>query len=98
MKFPRLVYKSASNHLCVNDEAEYKAAISAGWFASVPEALAPKLPEKKAEVPEVQVSVEPKDNAPPTRAEMEAKATELGIKFDGRTTDAKLLKMIAEAV
>ena len=34
------------------------------------------------------------DNAPPTRAELETMATELGIKFDGRTTDAGLLKKI----
>lgn len=35
------------------------------------------------------------DNATPTRAELEAKAEELGIKFDGRTTDAGLLRRIA---
>ena len=32
------------------------------------------------------------------RAELEAKATELGLKFDGRTTDAKLLAKIDEAL
>ena len=30
------------------------------------------------------------DNAKPTRAELEQKATELGLKFDGRTSDRKL--------
>lgn len=30
------------------------------------------------------------DDAPPTRAELEQKATELGIKFDGRWGDKKL--------
>ena len=38
------------------------------------------------------------DDAPPTRAEMEAKARELGIKFDGRTSDKLLLKRITEAL
>lgn len=34
------------------------------------------------------------DDAPPTREELEAKATELEIKFDGRTTD----KILAEKI
>jgi len=38
------------------------------------------------------------DKSPPTRAEMEQKATELGLKFDGRTTDQKLAKLIEEAL
>lgn len=92
MKFPRLVYKSAAIYKGVNDADEFDSAIADGWFASVPEALAPKLPEKKADV------LVTKDDAPPTRTEMEAKATELGIKFDGRTTDAKLMKLITEAI
>lgn len=38
------------------------------------------------------------DDAPPTRAELELKASELGIKFDGRTTDARLAQRIADAL
>lgn len=34
------------------------------------------------------------DNDPITRSELEAKATELDIKFDGRTSDKKLLILI----
>ena len=34
--------------------------------------------------------------APPTREELEAKAKELGVKFDGRTGDAKLSALIEE--
>ena len=34
------------------------------------------------------------DNSAPTRTELEIKATELGIKFDGRTTDKRLLDKI----
>lgn len=36
------------------------------------------------------------DDAPPTRAELEAKATELGIRFDGRTRDKKLGQLIQD--
>ena len=36
------------------------------------------------------------DDAPPTRAELEAKATELGIRFDGRTKDKKLGQLIQD--
>jgi hypothetical protein len=35
---------------------------------------------------------------PPTRSELEAKATELNLKFDGRTPDKKLFKMIEESL
>ena len=35
-------------------------------------------------------------DAPPTRAELEAKAIELGIKFDGRTKDKKLGQLIED--
>ena len=37
---------------------------------------------------------EPVDNSPPTRAELEQKATELGIKIDGRWSDRRLLAEI----
>lgn len=38
------------------------------------------------------------ESAPPTRAELEQKATELGIKFDSRMGDKKLAAKIAEAL
>jgi hypothetical protein len=37
-------------------------------------------------------------DAPPTREEMSIKARELGIKFDGRTSDKKLSSLIATAL
>jgi hypothetical protein len=40
----------------------------------------------------------PEENAAPTREELEAKATELGIKFDGRTTDKRLLDKITASL
>lgn len=41
---------------------------------------------------------EPDDNAQPTRAELEQQATLLGLKFDGRTTDKRLLERITETM
>lgn len=43
---------------------------------------------------------EPKesDDGQPTRAELEEKAKELGIRFDGRTSDAKLASNIKAAL
>ena len=41
-------------------------------------------------------AIEVADDAPPTREELEAKATELGIKFDGRTKDKKLGQLIQD--
>jgi hypothetical protein len=40
------------------------------------------------------VDTAPEDEAAPTREELEAKATELGIRFDGRTKDKKLGQLI----
>ena len=40
----------------------------------------------------------PTDDAPPTRDELEQKARELGIKFDGRWGDRRLVAAIAEAM
>jgi hypothetical protein len=97
MDFPRSLFKSPGDQWVgggsfaiehVEDLAQYHAAKKAGWFDSVPEALESFRSGKVAE---------PEDNAPPTRAEMEQRAKELGIKFDGRTTDAALLRKISEA-
>jgi len=41
---------------------------------------------------------EPEDNSAPTREELEIKAKELGIEFDGRTSDRKLMEKIEEAL
>tara|TARA_R110000868_G_scaffold179268_2_gene419230 strand:+ start:208 stop:489 length:282 start_codon:yes stop_codon:yes gene_type:complete len=55
--------------------------------------------EAKAAVEAVElVDTAPEDDAAPTRAELEAKAKELGIRFDGRTGDNALLQRINEAM
>ena len=38
MDYPRLVYRSASEHMLVHDDTELSAAMDDGWYASVPEA------------------------------------------------------------
>ena len=48
------------------------------------------------DAPIVEVQNAPQDDASPTRAELEVKATELGIKFDGRTKDKKLGQLIQD--
>ena len=51
---------------------------------------------QKAAPVEVEPSVD--DNAPPTRSELEQQATLLGIKFDKRTSDERLLSRIDAAM
>jgi hypothetical protein len=52
---------------------------------------------KAAPAPAPKPEPEPIDeNAGPTREELEAKATELGIRFDGRTKDKKLGQLIQD--
>ena len=51
--------------------------------------------QAQAQAQEV-VDIEPVDESAPTREELEAKATELGIRFDGRTKDKKLGQLIQD--
>lgn len=61
-------------------ESELDVALSDGWFKTTGEAL----------------EETPSDDEAPTRAELEAKATELGIEFTEGTRDKTLAKKIAE--
>jgi hypothetical protein len=86
----------------VNDAAEHHAALCDGWhdtMQSAIESAGNAKPSRRANVssPMPSVNVE-QDNSAPTRAEMETKAAELGIKFDGRTGDKRLLERINEAL
>jgi hypothetical protein len=96
-EFPTLVYRSPGPHhgpgsttydyRGVTNEDELSVRQAEGWTLSLDEAIKGKP-----------AAPEPVDNAPPTRAEMEQKARELKIKFDGRTTDRKLLGLIESAL
>jgi len=100
MEFPRLVFHNngphqrpggSYNHAPVENQADMDAAIKAGWFATLPEAI-----EFKPVI--VPVAVPPADDAPPTRAELEAKAKELGIEFSPNIGDKKLGERIQAAL
>jgi len=96
LQFPRFVYckpcaDSVSRGLTydyvqVTSQDEYDAWIAKGYVGTREEVHA-----KPADIVEV-----PPDDAPVTRAELEQKARELGLRFDGRTTDRKLSAMIAD--
>lgn len=70
------------DYAIVQSAEEEARHLAAGWATSTAAALAE--PES--------------DDAAPTRAEMLQKATSLGIKVDGRWSDAKLLAAIDAAV
>lgn len=117
MEFPRLVYKGPEQHILVADEDAMNAALQAGWFATVPEALeaknaptggavpAERIAAKLAEPPlqqeqqqgdqQEQDGNEDTPPAPPTRAELEAQAAELGVVFSPNLGDKKLAERIA---
>ena len=91
-KYPQMIYKAGGPHafnegnfdyLIVADDEELARELAAGWRLTTADALAPRRDPA------------PADDAPPTRAELEAKAHELHIKFDGRTNDDKLAGKIA---
>lgn len=95
MKNPTMVLKypgstqlqdGGYDYLIVEDE-DVEAAVADGWHRTAAEAKA------AGTAPVVET---PAVDAPPTRAELEQKAKELSIKFDGRTTDKKLAEAIAE--
>lgn len=95
--------------LGVNDDEQLRAALADGWAESLVKAVSIYLHPVKFDesvgnsVPDVDAAEKKEisdgdDNAPPTREELEQKANELGIKFDGRTTDRKLLEKIEEVL
>jgi hypothetical protein len=97
-EFPALVYKVPGKHVRphgtynftgVNDAEELKDKLKEGWFSSLSEAI---------ESEDKEVVEEEDDNTPPTRQELEEKATELGIKFDGRFSDKKIAQLIEAAL
>lgn len=102
MIYPRFVFKNGGpiqraggsyDSVLVADEEAHAAKLADGWFDSIPDAIEGKVKEPEPKVP----AVDP-DDAPPTRAELEAKAAELGLKFHHKTGDAKLAELIKQAL
>jgi hypothetical protein len=109
--FPRMLYRAGGveqihdgrfSTLIVADEQALNAALADGWFLTTPEAVAADEAVKQlaatAAAEKAAAEIATLKAAPPTRPEMEQKATELGVKFDGRTSDRKLLAMIEAAL
>jgi hypothetical protein len=105
IEFPRLVYRAEGKYVRpggtydftgVSTQEEYNQKLSDGWFDSIESATE----EKHAVSKPVKADSDPvlDDSAPPTREELETKATELGIKFDGRFSDKKIAQLIDEAL
>lgn len=86
--------------LTVADEAEHADAIAGGWFEAPADAKATFMEQLAKTEAAAKAAAEAAANADgdtqPTREELETKATELGLKFDGRTTDRKLAEAILE--
>jgi hypothetical protein len=90
----------------VHDEDAHDAAVAEGWHEGPPAARQAHAEAQAKVAEEAAAAAAARDAeelaklqaAPVTRAEMELKATELGLKFDGRTSDAKLLRMIEAAL
>jgi hypothetical protein len=106
IEFPTLLYKCPGPWVGggysfatrpANDEAEFDAAVSDGWHPTVP--LAVEAWRKPVAVPVPAPPPVPlPDDAPPTRAEIEAKCKELGIAVHHKHNDATLLKKIDDAL
>lgn len=79
-----------------NSAEDLEAALADGWHETSP-AAAEAFEAAKCQQSEPASATAPTDDAaPPTRAELEQKAAELGLKFDGRTGDKRLAALIAE--
>jgi hypothetical protein len=97
--FPTILYRTPGPHKKPRggtyayqgaaDQAEFDTLIAKGWFASYEDAVAGTV--KAVEKPIDEVSA-------PTRSELESKASELGVSYDGRTSDNKLAERIAKAL
>lgn len=104
MEFPVFVYRcpganfgptgTTYSSVVAEDSKELEKLLADGWSESLVKAVDAFLNPSKF----VDDSTESVDDSPVTREELELKARELGIKFDGRTTDALLLKRIEEAI
>jgi len=83
-------------------ESERLVALGEGWYATMPQAIEAFLAEPEEDlsehVDESDESVPADDDAPPTRAEMLAKADEIGLRVDKRWSDRTLAARLAEAL
>jgi creatinine amidohydrolase/Fe(II)-dependent formamide hydrolase-like protein len=98
-EFPTILYRTPGRHQqprgatydykAATDQETFDGLITKGWSPSYEDAVAATA--KAVEKPIDEVSA-------PTRQELESKASELGVSYDGRTSDKKLAERIAEAL
>lgn len=98
MKSATMLYKAPGPHeihgghfdytiVDADEEGAIETAKAEGWFETTTEA------KEASEVAKTKREAEL--NAPPSRAELETKANELGIKFNDKMSDKKLADLIA---
>jgi hypothetical protein len=95
MTFPTLMYRtpgprkgpngSTYAYVGVQDKDQFAERLAQGWHPTIVAALG--LADEAID-----------ETSPPTRDELEAKARELGVSFNKRTSDAVLLRRIEEAI
>lgn len=100
-EYPRMMYRAGGTEeihgsrfhtRIVANVDEQDAALIDGWSLTTDAARAAAAPKSAA----TEHKDDAHDDAPPTRAELEQKARELGIEFSPRLGDAKLAERIAE--
>lgn len=105
-EYPKMLYRFGGEveidgdkftTLIVDDSEAADAALADKWFETASQSKQAAADEKAAADAALAQQVV-NDEAPPTRDELERKARELEIKFDGRTGDKKLAHMIAAAL
>tara|TARA_R110000868_G_scaffold31596_3_gene115665 strand:- start:12 stop:320 length:309 start_codon:yes stop_codon:yes gene_type:complete len=97
--FPTIMYRTPGPHKKPRgktyaykgaaDQAEFDVLIAKGWFPSYEDAVVGKIVATVSEIDTV---------SPATRDELEAKAKELGVSFNARTSDKTIAERIASAL
>lgn len=106
MSYPKHLYKAPGPYRSQGrtydvagaaDEEQETALLAKGWHLTREEAWGgPKADEIVALAEELEAAID--EVTPPTRAELEQKASELGLPFNVRTKDAVLAQRIADAL
>ena len=91
---PHEIHGGHFDYIIVNDD-EIEQHLAAGWHLTTTEA---KAAHDEEQARAAAAAGAQDDEAPPTRAELEAKATELGIEFSPNIGDKKLGERIAAAL
>jgi hypothetical protein len=94
--FPRWVHGPDKQTKLVESVEEHAKALKTGWYGTIGEVPA-EVPAKTDEtLPDYTDHDAPADEPLPTRAELEAKAAELELKYHPNLGDARLAALIQE--